>query len=81
MEEQFIIPVPTADEGARVLAILASYDLFQFHTNIKPDFSNTGGLQIYDAVDKEWWDWEDDHGEELKDPKNLQDYFAWRDNP
>ena len=35
--------------------LLAAYDMFQLQNNIKPNFCNTGGLQM--LVDGEWEDW------------------------
>ena len=51
------IPIETAEEGKKVMDILACYDLFQLENNIKPDFSNTSGLQMYNEEDQEWEDW------------------------
>lgn len=49
--------------------ILVAYDLFQLKNKIKPDFCNTGGLQM--LVDGEWEDWhletEDDYFEDVDD--------------
>jgi hypothetical protein len=39
-----------------LLESLAQYDLFQLAHNIKPDFSNAGGVQIFEAGD--WADYD-----------------------
>lgn len=31
-------------EGKKIMEVLADYDTFQFENNIKPDYSNMGGL-------------------------------------
>ena len=31
--------------------------LFQLQNNVKPDYCNTGGLQIFDESEGEWNDW------------------------
>ena len=56
------IPVDSVEEAYKVMQILAAYDQFQFTKNIKPDFCNTGGLQMWDEDAQDWndWDFEDD---------------------
>lgn len=53
----FYIPVTTLEEGKKVMDILAAYDLFQLENNIKPDFANMNGLQIFNEEEQEWEDW------------------------
>ena len=54
----FEVPVPTRDEGVRLLNTLAAYDLFQLAHHIKPDYSNAGGLVVFRSG--EWEDVEDE---------------------
>lgn len=65
--DTFYIPVKSVEEGKKVMDLLAAYDMFQLQNNIKPDFCNTGGLQMF--VDGEWEDWhletEDDYFEDI----------------
>lgn len=56
-EEAFYIPVNTVEEGKKFLDVLGAYDAFQFQNNIKPDYCNIGGLQIFDESEGEWNDW------------------------
>src|ERR1035437_2575833 len=49
-----------------ILEALPQYDLFQLDHNIKPDFSNVGGLMIR-ADDGEWEDWENGEGETMRE--------------
>ena len=58
----FEVSVPTREEGRRLLDTLAAYDLFQFKQNIKPDYSNVGGLMVYE--DGEWIDCEDEEDDD-----------------
>ena len=37
---------------------LADYDLFQFDNNIKPDYCNAGGLEVFE--EEEWSTWYDE---------------------
>lgn len=39
---------------------------------IKPDFSNVGGLEIWNEDEQEWFDWEFDDGDNFYD--NVDDY-------
>jgi hypothetical protein len=58
----FRYDVKTIDEAKLLLEVLAQYDDFQFKNNIKPDYCNVGGLEVY-AEDGwgEWYDDEDGH--------------------
>lgn len=51
----FTVPVKTLREAKLLLDTLAKYDVFQFENKVKPDFSNAGGLNIFE--DGEWVDW------------------------
>nr|DAR44069.1 MAG TPA: Superinfection exclusion protein [Caudoviricetes sp.] len=55
--QTFYIPVETVEDGKKMMDILAAYDLFQLQNNVKPDYSNVGGLQMWDEEEKEWCDW------------------------
>ena len=48
-------------KAAKVLLdTLADYDLYQLKNKIKPDFSNMGGLEVFE--DGEWSDWVNEDG-------------------
>jgi hypothetical protein len=51
----FHVPVKSLEEAGAVLNALARYDLFQLEHNIKPDFCNAAGLEVYE--DGEWSEW------------------------
>jgi len=72
----FIVPVPTLEVGVLVMDTLADYDMFQFKNNIKPDYSNAGGLEMREG--REWEDWYDEEtGHD--DPREwLEEYQAER---
>lgn len=61
----FYVPVASVAEGVKILDILANYDIFQYENRVKPDYCNTGGLQMLE--DGEWVDWCSEDGDE--DPK------------
>jgi len=61
--KDFLYPVQSVIEAKHVLDILAEYDLFQLEHKVKPDFSNVGGLQVFE--DGEWLEWSNDDGESI----------------
>ena len=69
INETFYVPVNTPEEGKKVLDILAAYDAFQLQNRIKPDYSNAGGLQIYNPEIADYEDWyletEDDYFDDV----------------
>ena len=56
--EAFNVDVDSVQEGVKILDTLAFYDQFQLDHNIKPDYANAGGLQMFE--DGEWVDWHDE---------------------
>lgn len=61
----FWVKVKAVSEAAKLLRVLADYDIFQLDHHIKPDYSNAGGLSVFE--DGEWVDWENDEGEGIDD--------------
>jgi len=61
----FHVEVNTIPEAQLLINSLAAYDIFQLEHNIKPDYCNAGGLQIFDG--EEWEDWYDDDGNSIED--------------
>ena len=57
ISEAFYVPVQSVEEGKKVLDMLAAYDAFQLQNRIKPDYSNAGGLQIYNPEIADYEDW------------------------
>lgn len=88
--EAFYVPVITVEEAARIVEILASYDAFQFEKKVKPDYSNVGGLQVYEAdPDGEgkagWVDWYNDDGDDFDEYRatlvTVPNYWGWKSGP
>ena len=46
----------TTREAKHFLSAFAYYDLFQFEHNVKPDFSNIGGLEVFEDGERIWYD-------------------------
>ncbi len=65
--KSFRVEVPDIEYGKLLLRALAHYDLFQLENNIKPDFSNAGGLDEWDDDTKDWVTWEDEDGYDIDD--------------
>lgn len=60
----FYIPVKSIEEAKKFMDVLSIYDQFQYENNIKPDFCNSGGVQVWDEKEQDWLDWHgDDDGE------------------
>ena len=66
--------VADLDQALLLLSALAAYDAFQLVHNIKGDYANTGGLEIFDTTelkDGEWVEW--------CDPETGNDIHEYRD--
>ena len=55
--EPFYIPVHNVEEARKILDILGAYDAYQLQNNIKPDYCNVGGLEVYNEETEDWEDW------------------------
>ena len=64
--EPFYVDVSSPDDAKRILNLLGEYDAFQYEQNIKPDYSNVGGLEIL-GDDGIWVEWEDEDGSNIND--------------
>lgn len=68
--KSFKVEVGTVSEGVKIMQVLADYDAFQIDNNIKPDYSNAGGLQMFDPFDDRdspegsWVHWYDEESGE-----------------
>ena len=71
IEETFYVPVESVEEGKKVMDMLAAYDAFQLQNEVKPDYSNVGGVQMWDEDSHEWEDWyietDDDYFDDVDD--------------
>ena len=69
--DAFYVEVGSIEEAVKIMDILANYDAFQYETNIKPDYSNAGGVQMFE--DGSWIDWEDyEYG--FDDPREYLEF-------
>ena len=63
--KSFDVLVDNLRQAKLLLDTLANYDLFQYENNIKPDYSNAGGLMIWD--------------EDIDPDKNGEYWTIWYD--
>lgn len=77
----FEVPVKNIDEAKLLMDVLAAYDFFQYKMNVKPDYSNAGGLKVFE--NGEWLEWENEDCEDIKEicrkeepPKWLKEIFS-----
>jgi hypothetical protein len=67
----FEVFVDDLKQAKLLLNTLANYDIFQFENKVKPDYSNMGGLVIWDEdLDPDengdkWSNWNSDDGMEF----------------
>lgn len=61
--EPFHVEVGSPEEAKKILDVLAAYDAFEFENNIKYDYSNASGLEVFE--DGEWVEWYDDDGNDI----------------
>lgn len=65
----FYVPVQSVEEGKKVMDFLAVYDAFQLQNHIKPDYCNTGGLEMFNKEENKWEEWyletKDDYFDEV----------------
>ncbi|HEJ8029391.1 TPA: superinfection exclusion protein [Serratia marcescens] len=77
--KSFTVEVKSVEEGVRMMDALADYDAFQYENNIKPDYCNANGLQMWDEslteedmrdmeLSDKWVDW---YNNEFDDPRDY----------
>lgn len=73
----FYVPVQSAEEGKKVMDILAAYDAYQLQNRIKLDYCNAGGLQVYNPETGEYEDWYFETEDEYFD--DVDEYLSTTD--
>ena len=69
----FIVEVNDVQEAKKIMDILADYDYFQYHNNIKPDYANVTILEEWNEEEQEWLSWMDDE----TGIDDLDEYFEF----
>lgn len=71
----FEVCVDTLEEAKLLLTVLADYDNFQYENNIKPDYSNAGGLMVKEDLEEggvQWVDYYDEDGNSIDDIMRME---------
>lgn len=63
---RFFVCVSSISEAKLVLATLAQYDAFELKNNIKGDYCNTQGLEVFNKREDEWVEWADRAGKDIR---------------
>lgn len=58
--KSFYVNVENQKEAIKIIKVLGDYDNFQFENKIKPDFSNAGGLEVFEGG--EWCEYYSEDG-------------------
>lgn len=64
----FHVYVKTLAEARLTMNTLAEYDQFQFQHRIKPDYSNAGGVEVYEPIsgdDDGWMEFRTEDDDEI----------------
>ena len=72
----FHVAVSSPKEAVKILDVLADYDIFQFENNVKPDYSNVGGLEVFE--DGEWSTWLNASGNDINEAV-AENYAIWHE--
>ena len=72
--DPFYVDVSSVEEGVFLMRVLADYDAFQYNNNIKPDYSNVGGMDKFYAEESTWYSWDMEVGNNYFD--DPQEYLA-----
>ena len=61
MGNTFYWSVKTIADGVNLMNLLAEYDAFELANNVKPDYANAGGIEMFQQAEtcQEWQDWYD----------------------
>lgn len=69
----FYVPATDLAQAQLILNTLARYNLFSAPRpmHIKPDYTNTGGLEVFDGDG--WFEWDDEDGNSIHDLLKNED--------
>ena len=56
-------PAANVEQAILLLNTLAEYDRFQLENNVRGDFRNAGGLEVFEYGD--WLDWVNEDGNDI----------------
>ena len=76
-DKHFYIPVHSVEEARKIMDVLAYYDCYQMNQNIKGDYANCGGLEVWDEVEQDWFDWYYEDNEKLDYCDDVNSYIEF----
>lgn len=53
-QKPFYAEAPNFKTALLIDETLGRYDIYQYENRVKPDFSNVGGIQVWDATENDW---------------------------
>lgn len=48
----------TAEEAQAALDLITDFSIFEFDNKVKPDYSDAGGVVVWDEYEQEWIDYD-----------------------
>ena len=54
----FEVECETAEQAQEALDLITNFSNFEFENNVKPDYSDAGGVVEWDETEQEWCDYE-----------------------
>jgi hypothetical protein len=63
----FYFPVNSLLEAKLLLTALPEYDWFLYDNHLRGNYSNAGGLQMWNESTQEWEEWWDDENRDIVD--------------
>lgn len=72
--EPFHIYCSTIEEAIGIIETLSEYDKFQLENNIKGDYANMNGVEVFDDCEKEWLSW---HHEDVSNDEYFDDIWDY----
>lgn len=63
----FYYGVPSLEIARVLVDTLMKYDLFQLQHNVKPDYVNVGGIEVWDNELGDWTSYDDDDDDETSE--------------
>lgn len=66
----FYVKVRSSEEAQKIMEVLSDYDEFQYENNVKPDYCNAGGLEVFE--EGEWVDWVNEDGCDINEIMDIE---------
>lgn len=67
VDATFRVPVHSVEEAKKIMDVLGFYDCLLMNNDLRGDYCNCGGLEIWDEEVNDWTDWYYDDAENYYD--------------